>query len=68
MSMRQIAAFLKVNGALDGNRDESRWLSVPERNCKIRYQLWQGDSDSSEIFTAQTRNRSRVGLMSRFMM
>lgn len=68
MSMRQIAQFLKVNGALDGERDNQRWLSVPESNFKLRYQLWQSDSGGHEMFEARSKNRARNGLMSRFML
>ncbi len=68
MSMHQIAQFLKVNGALDGARDEERWFSVPKSNFKLRYQLWQSDTDSQELFEARSRNRARNGLMSRFML
>jgi hypothetical protein len=66
--MRQITRFLKVNGVLDGQHDERRWFSVPESNFKVRYQLWQSDSDRSELFEARSSNRARNGLMSRFML
>jgi len=68
MSMRQIAQFLKVNGALDGDRENQRWFSVPETNFQVRYQLWQSDSDGHEMFESRSRNRARNGLMSRFML
>lgn len=68
MSMHNIARFLKVNGALDGDRDDQRWLSVPKSNFKLRYQLWQSQSDSHELYEARSRNRARNGLMSRFML
>lgn len=68
MSMHRIAQYLKVNGALDGDRADQRWFTVPERNFKIRYQLWQSASASSELFEERSRNRARNGLMSRFML
>lgn len=68
MSMRKIAQFLKVNGALDGGHNQQRWFSVPEKNHAVRYQLWQGDTASSELYTVRSANRARNGLMSRFMM
>ncbi len=68
MSMYSIARFLKVNGALDGDRDDQRRLSVPKSNFKVRYQLWQSNSDCHELYEARSRNRARNGLMSRFML
>lgn len=68
MSIQRIAQYLKVNGALDGDHDDQRWFAVPEKNFKIRYQLWQSQSGDQELFEAESRNRARNGLMSRFMM
>jgi hypothetical protein len=68
MSMHRIAQYLKLNGAFDGKQDEQRWFAVPERNFKVRYQLWQSDGDRVELFEAASRNRARNGLMSRFML
>ena len=69
MSMYRIAQFLKVNGAVHGVREPDRWLSVPEQSLKVRYQLWHGDSaGGTDLFEARTGNRSRNGLMSRFML
>ncbi len=68
MSMHRIAECLKWNKALDGNPEDQRWFAVPEKNFKVRYQLWQSDSDSAALFTSATRNRARNGIMSRFML
>ncbi len=68
MSMRRIAHYLKVSGAVNAVTDDQRWFAVPERNCAVRYQLWNSDSDSREFFEARSRNRARNGLMSRFML
>ncbi len=68
MSIHRIAQYLKVNGALNSERDDQRWLMVPDSNFKVRYQLWQSASESSELFEARSRNRARNGLMSRFML
>lgn len=68
MSMRKIAEFLSVNGAVNGNQADSRRLSIPDKNQSVRYQLWQGDTGGVELFTLRSSNRTRNGLMSRFMM
>lgn len=68
MSMYRIAERLKWNGALDGQSGERRWFTVPEQNFKVRYQLWQSESDSAELFAAKSQNRARNGLMGRFML
>ncbi len=68
MSMRRIAQYLKVSGAVDALNDEQRWLSVPERNEAIRYQLWNSASDGRAFFEMRSRNRARNGWMSRFML
>ena len=68
MSMHGIAQYLKVNGALKGDVGDQQWFSVPEKNFKLRYQLWRSESDSSEMFEVRSDNGARNSFMSRFML
>ena len=68
MSMRRIAQYLKVSGAVDAVDDDRRWFFVPERNETVRYQLWNSATDSRAFFEMRSRNRARNGWMSRFML
>ncbi len=66
MSMHKIARFLKINGALDGRRDQddTRWFCVPRNggNYRLRYRLWQGETGEPELFvSSQGRGRYGVG-------
>jgi len=40
MTMLDIASYLKVNGALNGGRETSRWFALPSRSFKLR--RWAG--------------------------
>lgn len=68
MSMHRIAEFLSWNKALNGGVEEQRWLAVPEKSFRVRYQLWQSHSDSKELYEIRSGNRARNGLMGRFML
>lgn len=60
MSMYKIAKFLKINRAVQGDGDDGRWLSVPRQNFPVRYQLWGGGTEASDLFTTRRYNRSRL--------
>ncbi len=68
MSMHRIAECLKWNGFLNGQAEEPARLAIPKQSFKVRYQLWQSESDRVELFEAQSTNRARNGLLSRFML
>lgn len=40
MTMLDIAGYLKVNGALNGGSETSRWFALPSRSFKPR--RWSG--------------------------